>query len=50
LAAYDLETGRLFGQFYAHKTWRQWLRFLKWLRRRYPMFSVTIRKSLAGKG
>jgi len=37
LAAYDLETGRVFGQFYAHKTWRQWLAFLKWLRRRYRM-------------
>jgi transposase len=35
LAAYDLETGRLFGQFYANKTWRQWLSFLKWLRARY---------------
>ena len=35
LAAYDLETGRLFGQFYANKTWRQWLSFLKWLRGRY---------------
>lgn len=36
LAAYDLETGRLFGQFTAHKTWKEWLDFLKWLRRRYP--------------
>jgi transposase len=35
LAAYDLETGRLFGQFSAQKTWREWLSFLKWLRRRY---------------
>ncbi len=35
LAAYDLETGRVFGQFYAQKTWREWLTFLKWLRRRY---------------
>ncbi len=35
LAAYDQETGRLFGQFYAHKTWQQWLAFLKWLRHRY---------------
>lgn len=35
LAAYDLETGRLFGQFYVHKTAQQWLAFLKWLRRRY---------------
>ena len=35
LAAYGLETGRVFGQFYAQKTWRAWLTFLKWLRRRY---------------
>lgn len=35
LAAYDLETGRLFGQFTARKTWKEWLGFLKWLRRRY---------------
>lgn len=37
LAAYDLETGRMFGQFNAHKTWKQWLSFLKWLRRRYDL-------------
>jgi transposase len=35
LAAYDMETGHLFGQFTAHKTWKEWLAFLKWLRRRY---------------
>lgn len=35
LAAYDLETGRLFGQFYLRKTSVEFLRFLKWLRRRY---------------
>lgn len=35
LAAYDLETGRLFGQFTKQKTWVEFLAFLKWLRRRY---------------
>lgn len=35
LAAYDLETGRLFGQFKARKTWVEFLQFLKWLRHRY---------------
>lgn len=35
LAAYDLETGRLFGEFTAHKTGKEWLSFLKALRRRY---------------
>lgn len=35
LAAYDLETGRLFGQFHRAKTWVEFLQFLKWLRRRY---------------
>jgi transposase len=35
LAAYDLETGHLFGQFTSRKTWKEWLAFLKWLRRRY---------------
>jgi transposase len=35
LAAYDLETGRLVGVFEARKTWVEFLRFLKWLRRRY---------------
>lgn len=36
LVAYDLETDRLFGIFSAHKTGRDFLKFLKWLRRRYP--------------
>jgi transposase len=35
LAGYDLETGRLFGEFFEKKTAREWLRFLKSLRRRY---------------
>lgn len=35
LAAYDLETGHLFGQFTRRKTWVEFLAFLKWLRRRY---------------
>jgi transposase len=37
LAAYDMETGHLFGQFYVNKKWQQWLAFLKWLRRRYRL-------------
>jgi transposase len=36
LAAYDLETGRMFGQFTSRKTAKEWLTFLKFLRRRYP--------------
>lgn len=36
LAAYDLETGRLFGRFTQSKTWRDFLSFLRWLRARYP--------------
>lgn len=36
LAAYDLETNRLFGRFTCRKTWVEFLGFLKWLRRRYP--------------
>lgn len=36
LAAYDLETDRLFGTFSARKTGREFLKFLKWLRHRYP--------------
>jgi transposase len=36
LAFYDLETGRLYGQFTKRKTAVQWLRFLKWVRSRYP--------------
>ena len=35
LAAYDLESDKLLGRFYARKTWEQFLDFLKWLRRRY---------------
>ena len=35
LAAYDLETGRLYGQFRKQKRWTEFLPFLKWLRRRY---------------
>jgi transposase len=35
LAAYDMESGCLFGQFTSRKTWREWLGFLKWLRGRY---------------
>ena len=36
LAGYDLESGRLFGQFKKRKRWTEFLSFLKWLRRRYP--------------
>jgi transposase len=36
LAAYDLETGRLFGRFTQRKTGKDFLRFMRWLRRRYP--------------
>jgi hypothetical protein len=36
LAFYDLETGRLYGRFFPHKTWVECLVFLKWVRRRYP--------------
>jgi len=35
LAAYDLESDKLMGRFYARKTWVEFLDFLKWLRRRY---------------
>ena len=35
LAAYDLESGRLFGEFTKRKTWVEFLAFLKTLRRRY---------------
>jgi transposase len=35
LAAYDLETDRLVGRFFARKTCREFLAFLQWLRRRY---------------
>ena len=33
---YDLETDRLWGVFAKRKTWREFLSFLKWVRRRYP--------------
>jgi transposase len=36
LAVYDFETDRLHGQFTRHKTWVEFLAFLKWVRRRYP--------------
>jgi transposase len=36
LAAYDLETGHLFGEFVSSKKAKEWLTFLKHLRRRYP--------------
>ena len=36
LAAYDLETDHLFGEFTSRKTAKEWLTFLKHLRRRYP--------------
>lgn len=35
IAAYDLESDKLLGRFYARKTWVQFLDFLRWLRRRY---------------
>jgi transposase len=34
---YDLETDRLWGVFAARKTWTDFLAFLKWVRRRYPL-------------
>jgi transposase len=36
LAVYDCETDRLYGRFTKHKTWVEFLSFLKWVRRRYP--------------
>jgi len=36
LVVYDLEADRLYGQFTRHKTWVEFLSFLKWVRRRYP--------------
>jgi transposase len=36
LAAYDLESDRLLGQFHPRKTWAEFLGFLRWLRGRYP--------------
>jgi transposase len=35
LGAYDLESNKLLGRFYANKTWEQFLDFLKWLRGQY---------------
>src|SRR5262249_25039940 len=40
LAAYDLETDRLVGVFKRRKTWKEFLSFLRWLRRRYPREQV----------
>jgi transposase len=40
LAFYDMETDRLYGQFTRHKTWVEFLAFLKWVRRRYPASQV----------
>lgn len=36
LAFYDLETDRLYGRFTEHKTARDFLSFLRWVRSRYP--------------
>ena len=36
LAYYDLETDRLYGRFTAHKTAKEFLSFLRWVRSRYP--------------
>jgi transposase len=35
IAAYDLETGKLEGRFYDHKSASEFLDFLKWVRRRF---------------
>src|SRR5208283_4906993 len=40
LAYYDLETDRLYGRFSAHKTAKDFLSFLKWVRRRYPIWQT----------
>jgi len=40
LAAYDLETDRVFGLFRRRKAGAQFLEFLKWLRYRYPSGQV----------
>lgn len=40
LAFYDLESDRIYGQFTHHKTWVQFLAFLKWVRQRYPSTQV----------
>lgn len=36
LCFYDMETGRLYGRFTRAKTARDFLSFLRWIRRRYP--------------
>jgi len=36
LAYYDLETDRIYGRFTEHKTARDYLSFLRWVRSRYP--------------
>jgi transposase len=36
LAYYDLETDRLYGRFTEHKKSKDFLSFLRWVRRRYP--------------
>jgi transposase len=36
LAFYDLETGRLYGRFTERKRGKEFLSFLRWVRRRYP--------------
>jgi transposase len=36
LAFYDLESRKLYGRFTLTKTWRDFLSFLRWIRRRYP--------------
>ena len=40
LAYYDLETDRLYGRFTEHKTAKDFLSFLKWVRRRYPIWQT----------
>ncbi len=36
LASYDLKTDKLFGIIRCHKRWKEFLNFLKIIRRRYP--------------
>jgi hypothetical protein len=40
LALYDLETDRLYGRFTERKTGQVFLSFLKWVRRRYPIWQT----------
>ncbi len=40
LAFYDLETDRLYGRFTERKTGNVFLSFLKWVRRRYPIWQT----------